>query len=614
MPERALSISGRPAEWYYQLYRVRREAQDPQIKRMRDIQAVMNDDIELNLSEIDEHERPAVANLAQQGCRQLGQRIASIDPTVYFPSHKPGDETEDQLCVDRGNVVRGWREDNNLRLVNAMRARHFLAYACMPIVIRPDPVTRLPRWFVQHPLQTFPADGDFFQMAPDDVIFQGSHSYAYFLRRYPTCAGFLNKPWNWEDNAPDLNHHFTVIEYLDDYESTIVAVGSEDVNPYGYSQEMQPRCMILESTYNFAERTPAVIPGSISLDKQRGHFDGIIGMYQAQATLMALSMIATKRAIFRPAWAVSNPNEVVNIISTPDPSTGEPGEISGGQIQWQDIDPSMTGIQVGDQLEYAARMTAGLPSEFGGMSPTNVRTGRRGAQVMANTVDFTISEAQDVFAAAAQVEHHIAMAIDKGYFGSKKKYHVVTRSFNGVIDYTPSKLWTKGGIKHKVDYPMGGVDLQNLPIEGGQRVQMKTMSRRRFMDIDPAIPDPDAEEQRMVVEAVNDAFINSILAMAQDPTAQAFQPADIAKLKKYVLQDMSLEDAVIKVNEEAQARQAQEVPPGDPLAQPGMAQPGMGAESPAAAPADPMADMTQLLGQLGTVQQAGNFRASNGSI
>jgi hypothetical protein len=140
------------------------------------------------------------------------------------------------------------------------------------------------------------------------------------------------------------------------------------------------------------------------------------------------------------------------------------------------------------------------------------------------------------------------------------------------------------------------------------------MSRRRFMDIDPAIPDPDAEEQRMVVEAVNDAFINSILAMAQDPMAAAFQPADIAKLKKYVLGGQSLEDAVIKVNEEAQERQATQAPPGDPATQPGLAQPGMGAEQPTAGPVDPMAEMTQLLGQLGTVQQAGNYRASNGSI
>lgn len=64
---------------------------------------------------------------------------------------------------------------------------------------------------------------------------------------------------------------------------------------------------------------------------------------------------------------------------------------------------------------------------------------------------------------------------------------------------------------------------------------------------------------------------------------------------------MELAGAVEQVQQEAQQRQAEQVPVGAPEAQPGLAQPGMGAESPEtiAEPEPSLGNLSQLLTQLG---------------
>ena len=81
-----------------------------------------------------------------------------------------------------------------------------------------------------------------------------------------------------------------------------------------------------------------------------------------------------------------------------------------------------------------------------------------------------------------------------------------------------------------------------------------------------------------------------------------YQPADLALLvRKVMVEKKSLFDAVTEVDEAARERQAQEVPPQDPMAMPGLAMPGMGAEAPMMAPEGPAGPppIEALLAQLG---------------
>lgn len=603
-----ISTYHRPAEDIYRMFMQRKISQGLDIERMRRIKTIMNNEMVLPLPELSQEEYPAVANLAQQGMSQLARRIASVDPTQWFPSLNPGNESADNAARDRQRLMLSWQQENNLRIIKGKRGRQFLAYACAPVVLKPGS-DGIPHWHVRDPLWTFPAPTEFGDPHPSDCIFLSRQSYSWLEDNYPAAVAAVTKPEWWDPDAPDYSIEFDVLEYIDANECRLILCGyetdtysNEPSDTHGYTSAVD----MVPPSPNYAGVPLAVVPGSINLDDQLGHFDGIIGMYQAQAALMAINIVAQRRAVWPREWAVSNPNEQVEVVTIPDPKSGTPGQLRGGKIDTQNLDPSFRTNDVMDRLEHAQRQTASLPAEFGGMSPTNVRTGRRGGQVMSSTIDFTISEAQDVFAAAQYCENRVAIAIDKGYFGTHKTYHLMTRSYAGNLTYTPSKLWATD--KHIVEYPIAGVDMENLPVEGGQRVAMRTMSRERFMEIDPAIPDAEAEKRRIILEDIEQATLAMVSTLASTPEAP-FGPADLAQLEKNILGGMPVYEAILALQSAAQERQATPTP--DPsLQQPGLSLPGTGMEQPPAIPeSEPsMQNLTSLLGQLGTHQMAQKFR------
>lgn len=590
------------------IYFQRKAAQGVDIERMRRMQQLMNNEMPVPLPELSHDEQSNVANLAQQGMGQLARRIASVDPIQYFPSLDPGVESADDAARDRTRLIAHWQRKNRIRVLKGKRGRQFLAYASAPVVIKPSSKTGIPTWHVKDPLWTFPAPHEFNDPHPADCIFASRQPYSWLMDNYPDAIRTVSKPVWWNDEDPDIHTQFDVLEYIDESECRLILCGYENDDGYGSFNDVGNVMAVdmIPPQPNYAGIPLAVTPGSINLDDQLGHFDSIVGMYQAQAALMAIAIVAQRRGVWPREWVVHNPNETAEIISVPDPATGKPGEIKGGTIDAQKLDIPMSTMEVIDRIEHAQRQTAALPPEFGGMSGTNIRTGRRGSQVLGTTIDFTIAEAQDVFAMSQEIENKIAIAIDKGYYNRKKTVHLMTPSYSGALEYKPSKLWTTD--EHMVEYPIAGVDIENLPVEGGQRVAMQTMSRRRFMEIDPAIPDADAEEQRIVLEQVRAAQLAQISMYANDP-ASPFGPADFAQFEENLLSGMTWPKAVLALHQAVQERQATATP--DPAAQqPGLSAPGTGAEQPPSIPeGEPsMQNLTGLLNQLGSVQMAQKFR------
>lgn len=591
-------------------YRSRLNAQSHELHRMRSIQSIMNGEIVLPVAEIAKmpgDDKPAVANLANQGMAQLSRRIASVDAMHFFPSLDPGNDEEDLAARNRGRVMTSWHHENRMRLHLGKRARQFVAYATAPVVIKPNKKMGIPKWYTVDPLYTFPSDKEFNEPVPQNCIYVLRHNYAWLVANYPESARRINKGMDWDQSDPDFSLMFDVLEYVDENEISLTLLGVEEPDAASsFAPPPETMAITLSAVPNLAGRPLAVVPGSINLDKQLGHFDQIIGMYQAQAALMAISIVAQRRAVWPREWAVSRPNERVKVTVVPDPASGTPGQIEGGTLEAQTLDPSGRALELQDRLEYSQRMTASLPAEWGGMSPSNVRTGRRGAQVMGASVDFTISEAQDVFAASREEENKIAIAIDKAWFNRKKIYVITTRSFSGSVEYRPSTLWKSD--KHIVEYPLAGVDLENLPIEGGQRVQMGTMSRMRFMEVDPMIPDAAAEMQRITREGLFQAYFASIQQMASMPEGP-WQPIHLARLDEMIAEGKPLYLAIKELQAQIQSEQAQEVPQGAPESMPGLSPPGQGVEQPTPPVDDQsLGHFTNLLSQLGTVQQAGRAR------
>jgi hypothetical protein len=595
----------RTAEDIWQLYLARRAAMGEDIQRMMEIQAVMNWEMGLPLPELTEEERPAVANLAQQGMAQMGRRVAAVDPVVVFPSLNPGAKTANEDAINRERLVNSWHYENDSRILRAQRARRFLAYAACPVVLKPNSKLGIPCWYNRHPLHTLPAETEFNDYRPSDCIFIQTHTYAWLNDRYPEQTANIKKPYNWDPELDNSEQTFTVLEYIDEYVCAHILIAPDvtEETP-GYQGSYGTNAELLSVYDNMAGCCLAITPGSINLDKQLGHFDGIIGMYQAQAMLMAMTIVGQRRTIWPREWLVSNPNETARVISIPDPASGQPGVLQGGSLTTQQMDPSFRADQIQDMLEHAARQTASLPSELGGMSPTNVRTGRRGAQVMGAAIDFTISEAQDVFAKSTRHENEVAIEIDKAYFNSRRSVFLMTKGFSGKVNYMPTELWSNP--KHMVEYPIQGVDLDQLPVVAGQRIAMNTMSRKTFMKIDPLIPGDGTEEERQIQrEGVVQAFLAQIQALANQPEGP-YQPVHLARLDKMLAEgDMDLYEAIIQLQGEIQQEQA-ELAPDPAAAQPGLSMPGQGVEQPTSIPEQgpSLTNLTQLLSSLGQVESA----------
>jgi len=578
------------------LYTSRTRTNDRAKQRMRDVRDYYNGDVIIPLPELDSNEKSAVANLLSQGLDQTAMRIASTSPDIYCP---PVDTTTKRARDNAGirrKAIFGWWEYSRMDLQLAKRARHLIGYATNITQIRFDRKVGAPVWQVRDPLTTYPAamtSTD--DMRPRDVIFAYHRTVGWLSQMYPEAAQKFNSDGRATEDQP-----IELIEYVDDTEQVLIGMRA----PVQTSMFMTPNAaenkaliVELERVPNPLGETPVVCAQRISLDGAQGQFDGILGMYQMQARLMALEVIAVQKGVFPDTWLVGRAGETPQIVNPSDGLTGEVGIIRGGDLKDMQMQPGYMTNPAIDRLERAQRRTAGIPQEFGGESTSNIRTGRRGDAVLSAVVDFTVQEAQRIMSRALQEENRVAVAISKAYAGGRKRsFYVSTKNAKGAVEYRPNENFDS--TDNVVSYSHPGADLNNLVIGGGQRVGMGTMSKRSFMALDPLVDDPEFEHDTVIAEQLEQALLSSVQQQAMEGAIPA---ADLARIMDLVRSNkVDLADAIVKVQKEAQERQAELVPAGSPEAQPGLAMPGMGAEAPEEAPPDAVQEQSieELIGAL----------------
>lgn len=609
-----IDSSFKTPEEIHSLYSSRRTARGPIFARMEEIRTAYNGDMAIPMAELSSYERAAVPNLVAQGIDQNAMRIASTTPNIQYPVLKVGVKREEENARKRRAANLGWWEQNNMEIKLRRRARWLQGYACAPVCIRPSSTKNIPCWYTRDPLSTYPApDADPDCLTPIDCIFAFRKSLRWVDTNYP--LNNLRRKSNESLDTPVI-----LIEYMDDKQITLIAVSSAqspefttyqptsygNVSDSGWTNSQN--LIVLENTVNLAGVCPAVIPGRITLDREQGQYDGIIGMYQSQAMLFALNFRAVAQDVWPNEWLISHPGQQATIVKMANGRTGQIGEIANGDIKAMHLNPGYKADQLTAQLERNQRVTAGIPSEFGGESPSNVRTGRRGDSVLSAVVDFPVQEAQVLLAKSLEAENRVAVAIDKAYYGNdRKSFYVSWKGAQGNLDYIPNKIFTTD--QNRVFFPAAGVDANNLTISLGQLVGTNLISTRSAMELHPFIDDAEIESDRITVEGLNRAMQASI---EQQAAAGAIPPSDIARIAQLVSMDkMELAEAIMTAQQEAQERQASQAPPGSPALQPGIAQPGMGAEAqPSVPPVEPSAqNLASVLGSLYPAQAA---MANNG--
>ena len=596
------------AEQVQQMYMDRKKNRGAVLNQMQELRNIYNAEVVLPMPEMDKGEKSMVANLVSQGLDQSALRVSSTMPGVSFMINEMASKTAERLARKQRDAVMAWWHENKLKLKQRRRARWLLGYAMAPVIIKPDWVKRIPKWQLMDPLNTFPAPSqDWDEMTPADCIFSYYRSYSWVCENYPEKAlMFANGV-----GSPHRDDRIEFLEYIDANQRCLIALS---IDPASWETGTLRRAINLEWAENETGKCWAVVPGRITLDRPQGQFDGMLGMYQAQAKLMALSMIATEKGIFSDTYLVSRPGERAQFISGPhDGRTGKVNIVAGGDIKEVQVQPGYQTNPMMNILERNMRLTGGIPAEFGGESATNVRTGRRGDSILSAIVDFPVQEAQELFQFSLQEENKIAIAIDKAYFDVPKSFYVQWKGSNSKkVEYVPSELF-KNDINF-VNFAHAGADINSLIVGIGQRVGIGLMSLRTGQELDPLIENPELEHDRTLAEGLEKALLTQVQTLASQPGGMPL--TDLAKVMTLVKTDrMELAEALIKVQQEAQERQAEQVPEGAPEGMPGIEMAGQGAEAGAGGglptigePAEGQGNLTQLLNQMRTARSQGGVR------
>ena len=106
---------------------------------------------------------------------------------------------------------------------------------------------------------------------------------------------------------------------MDGEETVLLAVGKAAPSPsssWSAEASYDPPVAEIERVRNRTGVCPVVVAGRVNLDRAQGQFDGMLGMYQTQAKLMALEVLAVQKGIFPDTWLVARPGETPQIVNT----------------------------------------------------------------------------------------------------------------------------------------------------------------------------------------------------------------------------------------------------------------------------------------------------------
>lgn len=570
------------------LYRDRQKLRGPQHEQMRDILNLYQGDIAVPLPEMRREERPSVVNLAKQGINQMGMRAASVMPNLIYPPIATG-RTEDaeRNAAKRRKTNLSWWDEVGMNLKLRQRGRWLFAYAHAPVLVCPDFDSARPNWKPISPINTFPAHQAFFDdMVPTDCIVVTMHSVGYIKKVWGDRAGFVLMDQK-DDTLAEVLHFIDADEY-----HTVVTpkLLKEEVMIGSWANNRSLKAATLDWHANLTGRPWVVIPRTINLEDPISTYQGMVGMYEAQAELDALSKIARRKGVFWEEWLVTDQMGAPEILVRADPYNGTVGVVRGGKLER--LSPEVqystdTGV---DRYERNMRVEAGLPSDMGGESSTNVRTGARANALIQSAVDPVLQETHELFAKSLECENHIAIAIDKAYYsGRTKTVWLGSESF----EYDPGKVWETD--RHKVDYAMAGADVNQMTIVPLQMVGAGVMSPETAMSLHPWIKDVDKELDRIAVSRIDNAIFTGIEQLLATPGGMPI--GDAVKLRQLIKSGKAdIAEAFEQVQLAAQQRQATQA---EEMSQgmPGMEMPGQGAEQPLAIPApnDSMGNLRNIL-------------------
>lgn len=570
--------------------RARQRRAGPVLQAMKELQDRVNGDVTVVLPELGFQNKPAIANLIAQGLDSLALQCSLPEPTLVFPpldpKRKRGPRSSEYSRIRR-LACASWWERNDMTMMRGRLFRYLIGYGTAPLVVVPDFRTRIPRLTMRNPLHCFPNDEmDKAHSMPIDCGFMYVRSAEWLREHYPVVAENVRKMmgthYRWKGTEV-----FEVFEWNDAEELVLFLTASMPAQPAAWDANVfsTPRPNVevqveLARIPNRAGVCTAVVGARLTLDRVVGQFNALFGMHDAASQLMALDVIAHVKAVFPDIVLIGPPGQAPVLVDG-DWIEGRFGvnRLQGGEVQViNSTPPQGVGVML-DRLERNERQEGGITAQTTGELPTNLQTGRAGQNLFQISVSPRIAEYQltmaNLLRCADQRMFAVARAYGELHTGS---FYVSLGKSRGAVDYNAPEHFETDA--HDIVYPMPGSGPGDLTVTLMQLAGAGGISMETAMMLNPIIPDPEDEMQRVREESTERIAFQGLGALLQAGTI-AF--TDLANIGEEVRKGGSWMDAIVRAQKAAQRRQATPAEQGSPATQPGLNAPGVsGAEQPTA--------------------------------
>lgn len=559
----------------------RRSADALLIRGMIEVRDRYNGDVLVLTTDVDGEPRYSAPSprLIADGIDNGARAAASPRPTIFCPPVTPSSSTSAKRARERTRALYAAWHNTALWDVKLYRSyRHLFGYGTNALLVMPDHDNGRATVEIRDPLSAYPELRNPDDMRPPtNVGFIFGRSREWILAHYPEAQDYMIKGQPTSRSGRVWETLWDLVEWIDEDDIVIGILGPR-APVYGAADwRVTGAGFELRRWKNLAGCVPGAIPRRVTLDRVAGQMASIIPIADILDRLNTLDMIAAERAIFPDMVALGKDGRPPQLISGPwqDGRTGNVNVVSDADVKLLQSTSGPITHPVIDRIEQFARGSGGISPLNAGQNPNSLRTGRAIAEMGAYSIDPRVEEMQKVMARALMSVNEGIMEVEKGYFPKRK---IV--GFTGwgtdqsVVEYSPGDTFES--TENVVLYDFPGSDASSTSVIVGQMVGAGLMSKETARRKHPFIEDPEMEGRLSDVEALREALKTSL---EQQAAGGLLPPSDLASIAKLLVGGTSLEDAVNQVHKQAQSRQATPATTPD-QAQPGIAQPGAGAEQP----------------------------------
>ena len=509
----------------------------------------------------DDFPKPMVSNFIDIAARDVAEVIAPL-PAFNCDTTDSISDRARKRADKRTMIAAGYRDSCNLQTQMYTAADRYLTYGMIAFIIEPDYENNRPMIRIDNPIGSYPEHDRFGKLL--SYTRRYNKTVRELVNEFPELEPEIRGPYEQRNSERQLE----IFRYQDKDELILFIPDRKN--------------LILERAKNLIGELPIVIstrPGIDSDENQRGQFDDIMWVQVARARFATLQLEAAQKSVQAPFALPAD----VNVLEIGPDATIR--SANPEKIRRVSLDIPQGIFQETAALDQELRVGSRYPQGRLGQQSGSIVTGR-GVEALMGGFDTQVKTAQAVFAESFRHVMRICFMMDEKLFGDvEKEVRGVNAGAPYEITYTPSKD-IQGDYWCDVSYGMmAGLDPNRALVFGLQARGDKLISRDFLRRQMPWEMNVTMEEERVEVEELRDALMQSVAAYAQAIPSMAAQGQDpskaiqaIAAAIKGRMAGDNIEDVIAQAfapapvsPEEATAGEAQgapgQVPPGAPTPQ-----------------------------------------------